>query len=351
VKNAAYDRSHADFAIARVQNVSRETSIAAPPISLELALRAACVIEVNVPKPGNVHPESDAAGATYPDFLRSANAIAPVLAGAALRGVGPTVLEAVRATRRVVDHNTNLGIVLLLAPLAAVPPEKKLADGIDDVLANTTVDDARDVYEAIRLASPGGLGTVADQDVARPPSCTLVDAMRLAAERDLVARQYAGGFREVLDDGVPFLEAAISVAETARCDAFAGARGSTHASEHAHPTRGRREGMAPPHEFGGRLSGWQGAVVRLHLHLMSRYPDSLIARKCGRATAEEAARRAADVLSAGWPETKRGLRRCGELDLWLRADGNRRNPGTTADVVTACLFAAIRDRRVALSAT
>ena len=296
------------FAIVHAENVSRETSAARCPISLELAARAACVLEVSVPKPGNVHAESDSAGATHDDFLRSADAVAPVIAGAGLRGVGATVLGAIRATRRVVNHNTNLGIVLLLTPLAAVPRDKTPADGINDVLSNTTVQDARDVYEAIRLAEPGGLGTVPHADISQQPSCTLLEAMNLAAERDLVARQYANGFREVLGDGVPLF-----------CETLA------------------------------QTSTWQDAVVRLHLDLMSRYPDSLIARKCGIATAQKAARRAAAVLSAGWPDTSHGMRLCDELDAWLRADGNRRNPGTTADLVTACLFVALREGRVALS--
>ena len=32
-----------------------------------------------------------------------------------------------------------------------------------------------------------------------------------------------------------------------------------------------------------------------------------------------------------------------EFDAWLRADGHRRNPGTTADLIAASLFAAFRD--------
>lgn len=281
-------------------NVSRETFPAALQGSREELVRTACVLEVTARKPGNVHPEADPA--VYDDFLKSADAVAPVLAQAAARGIGPTVLDAVRATRRVVDHNTNLGIVLLLAPLAAVPHGVPLEAGIEAVLARTTRDDARDVYEAIRLADPGGLGSVPREDVAEPPSCTLLEAMRLAADRDLVARQYANGFREVLGDGVPRLR-----------------------------------------ELWSRPSEWECAVLDLHLHLMSRYPDSLIARKCEATVANESACRAAAVLKAGGPTTNLGTQRLAQLDAWLRGDGNRRNPGTTADLVAASLFAFLRD--------
>ena len=115
------------------------------------------------------------------------------------------MLAAIEATRRVVSTNTNLGIVLLLAPLAAVPESVDLAEGVEDVLAATTVDDARHVYRAIRLAQPGGLGEVPDQDIAREPTITLRAVMGLAAERDLIARQYANGFREVLGEALPAL--------------------------------------------------------------------------------------------------------------------------------------------------
>ena len=38
----------------------------------------------------------------------------------------------------------------------------------------------------------------------------------------------------------------------------------------------------------------------------------------------------------------------GDLDSWLRADGHSRNPGATADLMAAALFAALRDETIAL---
>ncbi len=265
----------------------------------------ACVWEATARKAGNVHPRCSFADLTYADFVVSAVAIAPVFAAGHRDGVGPLVLHAIEATRRVVPSNTNLGIVLLLAPMAAAAPAGTLHDTLPAVLDSLTVEDARLVYEAIRIAVPGGMGEVAEQDVHAEPTLPLREVMALAAERDLIARQYVNGFREVLDEGVPMLMNGI--------------------------------------ETWGTL---EDAIVGTHLELLARHPDSLIARKCGPAVAAEASRRARAVLDAGWPDDHGGQQRFADFDAWLRADGNRRNPGTTADLVTACIFAALRSGRI-----
>ncbi len=260
----------------------------------------ACIWEATARKAGNVHRYRDFADSTYTDFLLSAAAIAPVMTTACQRRVGATVLDAVRATRRVVGTNTNLGIVLLLAPLASVPPEEELRGGVERVLAELDAEDARLVYEAIRLASPGGLGRAPEQDVRTEPTQTLRQVMALAADRDLIARQYANGFAEVFDDGVPALLMALE-----------------------------------------RTGSIEGAIIFAHLHLMAHHVDTLILRKRGRAEAEEAARRARMVLDAGWPALA-------DFDGWLRSEGHSRNPGATADLLTACLFVVLRENRITL---
>ncbi len=263
----------------------------------------ACIWEATARKPGNVHRFRDFADLHYLDFLLSAAAIAPVLDKARGRQVGATVHEAVRATRRVVRTNTNLGIVLLLAPLATVPEEDDLRTGLARVLDALDVADARDVYTAIRLAVPGGLGCVPEQDVAEEPTQSLRQVMALAADRDSVARQYATAFREVFEEGVPALQ----------------------------------DGLE-------RTRTLEGAVIYCHLSWMARHPDSLIARKRGAVEAEEASRRAQEAL-ATWDGDLSSL---GELDAWLRAEGHARNPGTSADLVTATLFVALRQGNIVL---
>jgi triphosphoribosyl-dephospho-CoA synthase len=118
----------------------------------------ACIFDVAFKKPGNI---SFASQLEYVDFLVSAAAIAPIMEQAPLRPVGATILDSVRATRRVTAGNTNLGIVLLLAPLASVPPNMDLRGGLMRALMRLNIADARDAYEAIRLARPGGMGHVA----------------------------------------------------------------------------------------------------------------------------------------------------------------------------------------------
>lgn len=268
----------------------------------------ACLLEVSAPKPGNVHRGADFEDVTFYDFVVSAAVIAPMLDEAAKGGVGRTVLDAVRATKGAVGTNTNLGTVLLLAPLAAVPRGQSLADGVADVLQALNADDANLVYQAIQLANAGGLGRVGEMDVAAEPPKDLLAAMRLAAGRDLVARQYAENFEQVFQDCVPAIVA-------------------------------------------GRKNGWSliDTIIHTQLHLLSQYPDSLIARKCGREVALEVSEMASGVLRSGQPTESAYNASLADFDFWLRSDGHRRNPGTTADLIAAGLFVAFRDELIDMS--
>lgn len=274
-------------------------------LSIEELIHRACLLEATARKPGNVHPEASFADLTYRDFVRSAEIGAPILAQAAELGIGRAVLQTVRRTREAVGTNTNLGMALLLAPLAAVPSDISLREGIGPILDRLTRDDAAAVYDAIRLAQPGGMGRVAEQDITQQPTETLLQIMHRAAGRDRVAEQYATDFRLVLHVGAPFLE---------------------------------RSGTFPDR--------WEQGVVDLHLRLMAEFPDTLILRKCGDDAARRSAEMARAVLAAGGAGTEDGRQKLQELDAWLRTDGHRRNPGTTADLVTASLFAALRDGRI-----
>ena len=158
-----------------------------------LFAQAACLLEASAAKPGNVSPGRDFHDTRFEDFVLSALAIGPALARAPEAGVGTTVLDAVRDTRRVVSVNTNLGIVLLLAPLvcaASSPEGGTLRSRLSSVLAGLTVADAQAVHAAIRLVNPGGLGEAETEDVRLEPTRTLRETMGLAAERDTIAREY-----------------------------------------------------------------------------------------------------------------------------------------------------------------
>jgi triphosphoribosyl-dephospho-CoA synthase len=262
----------------------------------------ACVWEACARKVGNVHRHRDFAGTSLTDFLVSAAAIGPAFEADAT--VGQTVRRAVSATRAAVGQNTNLGIVLALAPLSRCRPGVPIRDDLGRVLAELTRADAEDVYEAIRVANPGGLGSAESQDVNDTPTVSLLDAMRLAAGRDRIAGLYATNYAEVFDAGLPAFRDAL------------------------------------------RSGSIERAAIDTHLHLLAAGPDSLIARKCGDAVAADVSRRAAAVLAAGGLDTAEGRARGRALDAELRRDGNRLNPGTTADLVAAVLYVALRERIV-----
>jgi triphosphoribosyl-dephospho-CoA synthase len=273
-----------------------------PQISLGQRATLACLLEATAPKVGNVHRGADFEGLTFADFVTSAVAIQSAMEHARVSGVGRAVLDAVAATRAIVDTNTNLGMVLLLAPLAAVPLEQTLASGIATVLQNLTPLDSQLVYEAIRLAKPGGMGEAKEMDIAGPPPPSLLAAMELAKDRDLVAAQYCNNFALVLNEILPNL------------------------------VRGQEQ-------------GWSllDNIVREHVRLISVYPDSLIVRKCGMETATRASVYAAQVLNAGEVDDENYHAALSDFDFWLRADDHRRNPGTTADLIAAALFAGLRE--------
>lgn len=276
-----------------------------PPLTVGQCATLACMLEVTAPKPGNVHRGADFIDATYIDFMASAVAIGPAMDAAASGiSVGASVLAAVQATRDVTRTNTNLGTILLLAPLAKAATAARGAEcvqaNIAAVLTALDASDSRDVYAAIRLAQPGGLGKVAEADVESEPPADLLVAMRLAADRDLVALQYVSDFDVVLNSVVPWLS----------------------------------ELLRAGHSLAD-------AIVAVQLQMLAAHPDSLIARKCGPALAQESADRAAEALSMGQPGELSYLEALADLDFWLRADGHRRNPGTTADLIAAGLFIAL----------
>lgn len=275
------------------------------PEDVAFAAELACLLEVSAPKPGNVSPGLHFHDTRYEDFLASAVAIGPAMAAAGERPLGATIRAAIAATRRVTGRNTNLGIVLLLAPLCRAARRSGAAglrERVAAVLAETTVADAADVYAAIRQAAPSGLGHVETQDISEPPSVTLREAMALAVGRDAIAREYQTDFALTFEVGAPALREA------------------------------RRAGLV-----------WTDATVETYLSLLASVPDSHIARKLGLAEAERVSRRAAEVRAAGGVRTAAGRAALAELDTELRDSRNSRNPGTTADLTAAALCVVIME--------
>ncbi|SMF97138.1 triphosphoribosyl-dephospho-CoA synthase [Methylomagnum ishizawai] len=269
--------------------------------ALRTAYLEACEMELRAFKPGNVSVHSEGHGMTVEDFRRSAEASAPFLCDESL-SLGERIYRAIEATHAAVGCNTNLGIVLLAAPLILAYETRRdgeaLRTALDRVLAGTTRGDAAWVYRAIRVAQPGGLGAAPEQDVRAEPGVTLLEAMRLAEARDRIAFQYTNSYADILADSIP--------------------------------------------RYHSSLSQWgheEWAAVAVFTGLLRRHPDSHIERKSGtrhhRRVAGWMDRIERALLDSDQPEQAMRLLR--EADAEFKSHGI--NPGTTADLTVACLLA------------
>jgi triphosphoribosyl-dephospho-CoA synthase len=268
---------------------------------LTWSVHIACLFEVSTDKPGNVTWGKDFWDTRFVDFMASAIAVGPAFRNAAETPVGEIIYQAVLDTGSLASTNTNLGMILLLAPLAQAAARGHpggLRQGVRQVLAELTVDDARNTFRAIRLAAPGGLGQAGRYDVRRNDvDITLLEAMKLARDRDSVAREYATGFEITFDLGYASL------------------------------AQFWREG----HRF-------SNSVVQTFLTLLSQVPDTLIVRKKGWGIAQRVSEQAKAVLETGGAFTEEGQRAMQEFDQAIRDPRHRFNPGTTADLIAATLF-------------
>jgi triphosphoribosyl-dephospho-CoA synthase len=261
------------------------------------AFIAACRDEIEAPKPGNVHIFAAGHGMTAADFLRSAEAAAPSLCNPAL-SVGARILGAVDATFAAVGMNTNLGIILLCAPLAAASqPGENLQQKVKETLAGLTLADAGAAFKAIVRAAPAGLGAPPRHDVRAEANVTLLEAMREAAARDRIAYQYAFDFIDIFETGIAALEEA-----------------------------GRKR-WPPP---------WP--VTSVFLAFLASFPDSHIARKHGSDLAvevqmEAVAARRRFLMASSPADTLNDLL---AFDRRLKSRGL--NPGTSADLTVATVF-------------
>ena len=276
---------------------ARPSATSIDPARLRQAFLQACRTELEALKPGNVHIHADGHGMTVRDFLLSAEAAAGPLC-ATRQSVGARIRSAVEASWAAVPLNTNLGIVLLVAPLlaAAERNEGSLRNRLGAVLDQLTVSDAVEAFVAIRRANPAGLGRAETQDVGTAPTVSLLEAMRLAADHDLIARQYAAKFADVFEIGV----ARIGQAQQA--------------------------GHDPP---------WIATLI--FLDFLCGFPDSHIARKFGLATAEQVRTEAVQLRNSLPNDPIAAVPALSAFDRALKERGL--NPGTSADLTVASLLA------------
>jgi len=262
-------------------------------------LRHACEIDVLAMKPGNVSVCSPGHGMTADDFLASAAAILDPMTRPEF-SVGERILASVSATRSVVGCNTNLGIVLLCAPLSHAAlnrkPSQPFREALEDCIAQLTLADAVNAYAAIRLAQPAGLGRRAAHDVAHAPTISLRDAMIEAKDEDSVARQYADGFAEIFG-----------------CQPIVS-------------------------QLRRRWNDDRWTATAIYLDLLARNPDTHIARKFGLETAlrisHEALPLSQAALQCAVPDEL--VPRLRKWDSELKEAGI--NPGTSADLTVAAIY-------------
>ena len=269
------------------------------------AAAVASIVEATVAKPGNVHPGAAFADLCHADLVAAGLAIAPALDAAADVPLGRTILAAVTAATAVTPSNANLGIVLAIAPLAAADdapsatvddPTLGLCRAAAATLSRLSSSDAADVWRAIAIARPGGLGRRAEHDLAGPPPSDLLAAMRLAAPQDAIARLWSDGYEWLRAGLVADLLAALAAGR------------SLHA-----------------------------AVVDAFLCQLAREPDSLIKRRHGPDVAADVSRRAAAARGDD--------ARIVAFDRFLRSP-RRLNPGTTADLTAAGIYMLLRTGRL-----
>jgi len=261
--------------------------------------KTACLAELEALKPGNVHIFADGHGMTVQDLIKSAEVASEIIAQPDI-SLGKRIFLTVQATQDAVGLNTNLGIILLCAPMiqAALTEGNKTyyLTKLFDVLANTTQADAEDTFKAIALANPAGLGDGMQHDVHQPANCTLLQAMQEAAPRDMIAQQYSHNFADILDGLACFQQA---------------------------------------------LTKWQRpawAATAVYLHFMAKFKDSHITRKYGETIAglvqHEAIAHEEAFLKSYNP--KNYLSELITFDAALKKRGL--NPGTSADLTVATLL-------------
>lgn len=269
--------------------------------AIEEAVMASFAGEVEAFKPGNVSIHGDGHDMTVDDFLLSAEVSTPLLCDPE-RAVGERILESVKATQQKVGCNTNLGMLLLFTPIIKAAEQgfdniNGLHHNLEMALSSLTLTDAKQVFEAISLAKPGGLGEVESQDVNNAPECSLIEAMRLASQRDSIALQYSNNFAEVFGDGFSTIK-----------------------------------------HFDKCWNSVKWATVSCYLVFMSSLTDSHIERKYGKQIAEtirkESGVIAEQFQQAEEPELLINLIK--GFDEELKAKNY--NPGTSADLTAASLL-------------
>ena len=271
----------------------------------------ASVLEVSgYPKPGNVHRTRDFPDMEFEDFIISGIVIGDTIREACSDVdvenpmLGKYILQAVEETDRWIKNNTNLGIVMMITPIAVAAA---ISDSFDDIrenikllMGNTSVDDACDLYDAINIADAGGMGDQDEYDVAsdnakqelRDNGQTMYDVLKISAPWDMLAREMTSDMPAVFEIGFPtYYELSQNKSKNDAC-------------------------------------------VLTFLTILSHVPDTLISRKYGSDEALKISLMTRDLLKL--KDSSDFGDRLDEFEQYLFE--NKYNPGTTADLTAASIF-------------
>ena len=281
------------------------------PSEIAKIAQIASALEVSgYPKPGNVHRTRDYDDMVFEDFVISGIVIGDTIREACSDvdvenpQLGKYILEAVAETDRWIRNNTNLGIVMMTTPIAVAAA---ISDDFDEIrpnvvklMANTSVDDACDLYDAINIADAGGMGDQDEYDVAsdnakqelRDNNQTMYDVLKISAPWDMLAREMTSDMPAVFEIGYPTY-----------------------------------------HNLKKEKS-LNDACVLTFLTILSQVPDTLISRKYGSDEALKISMMTRDLLKM--KDSGDFAERLQEFDDYLFE--NHYNPGTTADLTAASIF-------------
>lgn len=300
----------------------------ANPKDISRCLELAILLEASAHKPGNVNVVTDFETTRYEHFLASAVATTPSLESGVQRGIavseGKIDIAKVGVGKIIKDciteiaawqhgGNTLLGTVILQSPMAPAAgmtlyngrfSVSALRRNLKLITQSTTAQDALDVYDAITIANPSGLGKAPDLDVNDPASrkrivdgnISLYSVFRIAEEYDTICSEYVNDFHVTFDVAYPSL--------------------SKHLKEIPDPST---------------------AILQSFLEVLAVVPDTFIARKATVQKAREVSSKAEQIVKLGGVETSSGRRALHIFDHELRKQSNLLNPGTTADLIAAAL--------------
>jgi triphosphoribosyl-dephospho-CoA synthase len=290
-------------------------------------LELAILLEASAHKPGNVSVVTNFENTRYEHFLASAVAASPSFGYAATQGLavlekrmkvaevglGNIIKNCVSDIARW-QHggNTLLGTIILFSPIAVAAGmtttegniETELRRSVKRLVESTTPEDAANLYEAIKIANPSGLGTAPRLDVNDPDSIdkilhektSLYDVFKIAEKYDTICSEWVNNYPITFDVAYPSLDKQIRKSEDLNA-----------------------------------------AIIQTFLEVLAEYPDTFIARKAGLKKAEQISLKANEILSIGGPKTIKGKRSLTKFDRQLRESSNILNPGTTADIIATAL--------------